>query len=112
VLSVNASGPGQLGSAITIGKQTLTVVGIADSVTNTADGWVLPAELPSGAVVGTTPYLAVRQSEQSNVAPWVPFIVAFGVMALAISVLIAVAGALAPASWAARSGTAAALRTG
>jgi putative ABC transport system permease protein len=128
VLSVNARGPGQLGSTVTIGKQALTVVGIADSVTNTADGWVLPAEMPAiagsggtgqaqllfrfgssattsdlnadisavkaalprGAVIGTTPYLAVRQSEQSNVAPWVPFIIAFGMIALVISVLIVV----------------------
>ena len=106
----------------------LAVVGIANSVTNTADGWVLPAEmsaiagpggtgqaqllyrfsdsatsgdiagdigavkaaLPDGAVIGTVSYLDVRQSEQSNVAPWVPFIIAFGVIALVISVLIVV----------------------
>ncbi len=128
ILSANANLPGNLGSTLTVGKQTLTVVGIANSVTNTADGWVLPAEmnaiansggtgqaqllyrfassattsdltadthaveaaLPSGAVTSTTPYLAVRQSEQSNVAPWVPFIIAFGVIALVISVLIVV----------------------
>jgi len=143
VLSVNASGPGQLGSTITIGTQVLTVAGIANSVTNTADAWVLPAELsaiagssatgsggagssvagsggtsqaqllyrfsssataaditadignvkaalPKNAVLGTVSYLAVRQSEQSNVAPWVPFIIAFGVIALVISVLIVV----------------------
>jgi putative ABC transport system permease protein len=133
VLSVNANGPGQLGSTLTIGKQVLTIVGIANSVTNTADGWVLPAEmnalaaaggagsdstgraqllyrfassgttsdiaadagavkaaLPSGAVLGTVSYLSVRQSEQSSVAPWVPFIIAFGVIALVISVLIVV----------------------
>jgi putative ABC transport system permease protein len=134
VLSVNASGPSQVGSTITVGGQALTVVGIANSVTNTADGWVLPSEmnalaktsggsggaaagqaellyrfassttsadiaadigavtaaLPKGAVLGTVSYLAVRQSEQSNVAPWVPFIIAFGVIALVISVLIVV----------------------
>ena len=128
ILSANANLPGNLGSTITVGKQALTIVGMANSVTNTADGWVLPAELnaiagsggtgqaqllyrfasnastsdlnadisavkaalPTGAVTGTTPYLAVRQSEQSNVAPWVPFIIAFGVIALVISVLIVV----------------------
>ena len=128
ILSANANLPGNLGSTITVGKQALNIVGIANSVTNTADGWVLPAELnaiagsggpgqaqllyrfaasattsdlnvdisavkaalPSGAVTGTAPYLAVRQSEQSNVAPWVPFIIAFGVIALVISVLIVV----------------------
>jgi len=128
VLSVNASGPGQVGSTVTVGKQVLTVTGIANSVTNTADAWVLPAEmnaiaasggtlqaqvlyrftssattsditadigavkaaLPQHAVLGTVSYLSVRQSEQSSVAPWVPFIVAFGVIALVISVLIVV----------------------
>ena len=35
-------------------------------------------------------YLGVRQSEESNIAPWVPFIIAFGVIALVISVLIVV----------------------
>ena len=128
VLSVNASGPGQVGSTLTIGKQVLTVTGIANSVTNTADAWVLPAELaaiaggggtgqaqllyrfassattgdmsadigavqaalPKNAVLGTVSYLSVRQSEQSSVAPWVPFIIAFGVIALVISVLIVV----------------------
>jgi putative ABC transport system permease protein len=134
VLSVNASGPGQVGSTMTIGTQKLTVVGIANSVTNTADAWVLTSEmntlartsggsggaaagqaellfrfassatsadiaadvgavsaaLPKGAVLGTVSYLSVRQSEQSNVAPWVPFIIAFGVIALVISVLIVV----------------------
>ncbi len=131
VLSVNASGPGQVGSTITVGSQVLTVTGIANSVTNTADAWVLPAELntiaasagsggtsqaqllyrfsssattgdisadigavkaalPKDAVLGTVSYLSIRQSEQSSVAPWVPFIIAFGVMALVISVLIVI----------------------
>ncbi len=142
VISSNA--PGQLGSTITVGKQVLTVVGVANSVTNTADAWVLPAEmdaiagssgtgsappggrppappdatgqaqllyrfssnataaditgdvnevsaaLPSGAVLSHVSYLDIRTSEQSGVAPWVPFIIAFGVIALVISVLIVV----------------------
>jgi putative ABC transport system permease protein len=128
VVSENGNAPPQLGTVITVGSQKMTVVGVADSVTNTADVWVLPAEmaaiagkggsgqsqllyrfasnatsgditadinevkgaLPSGAVLSTTGYLSVRQSEQSNIAPWVPFIIAFGVIALAISVLIVV----------------------
>jgi putative ABC transport system permease protein len=128
VVSDTGNGPPQLGARITVGSQTLTVVGIADSVTNTADVWVLPAELsaiagsdgsgqaqllyrfssnatngditadiseiraalPSGAVLNAVNYLNVRQSEQSSIAPWVPFIIAFGVLALAISVLIVV----------------------
>src|SRR4029077_4105528 len=48
------------------------------------------AALPKNAVLGTVSYLSVRQSEQSSVAPWVPFIIAFGVIALVISVLIVV----------------------
>jgi putative ABC transport system permease protein len=120
--------PGGLGSTVTIGSRKLTVVGVADSVTNTAQAWVPPsaiaalagragsgqaqmlyrfasagsssaiaadaaevrAALPHGALLGTVSYLDVRQSEQSDIAPWVPFIVAFGVIALAISVLIVV----------------------
>jgi putative ABC transport system permease protein len=125
---LSSAAPGQLGSTVTVGKQVLTVVGIANSVTNTADAWVLPAELsaitgpggsgqaqllyrfsasatsgeiagdigavkaafPPDAVIATVSYLDVRQSEQSSVAPWVPFIIAFGVIALVISVLIVV----------------------
>jgi putative ABC transport system permease protein len=125
---ISAAAPGQLGGTVTVGKQKMTVVGVANSVTSTADGWVLPAAmsaiagpagtgqaqllyrftdsastqdiaadvgavkaaLPAGAVTGTVSYLDVRQSERSSVAPWVPFIIAFGVIALVISVLIVV----------------------
>jgi putative ABC transport system permease protein len=116
------------GSTLTVGSRKLTVVGIADSVTNTADSWVLPSEiaaladraglrpaqmlyrftdagtpaaiaacsaalraaLPRGALLDTVSYLDVRQSEQGSIAPFVPFIIAFGVIALVISVLIVV----------------------
>jgi putative ABC transport system permease protein len=116
------------GSTLTIGSRKLTVVGIADSVTNTADAWVLPPEiaalsgragagqaqllyrfasadtpqavvadiasvraaLPRGALLTTVSYLTLRLAEEGGVAPWVPFIVAFGVIALVISVLIVV----------------------
>jgi putative ABC transport system permease protein len=126
VISPNA--PGQVGSTISAGKHVMTVVGVANSVTNTADAWVLPGEmnaiagsagtgqaqllyrfsssatahdiasdiyevmaaLPPGAVLGQVSYLDIQQSEQSAVAPWVPFIIAFGVIALIISVLIVV----------------------
>jgi putative ABC transport system permease protein len=124
------SGGIQLGSTVAIpgapGSPALTVVGFANSITNTADAWVLPAEitalsgagsapqaqmlyrfssastatainaddsalkaaLPAGTVQGTASYLDVRTSEQSNVAIWAPFIIAFGIIALAMSVLI------------------------
>jgi putative ABC transport system permease protein len=125
-----ASGGLQLGSTVTFPgaphSPTLTVVGFVNSITNTADAWVLPAEiaalstsgsasqaqmlyrfssastatainiddnalkaaLPAGTLQGTTSYLVVRTSEQSNVAIWAPFIVAFGIIALVMSVLI------------------------
>ncbi len=124
------SGGLQLGSTVTIpgapGSPTLTVVGFANSITNTADAWVLPAEItalsspgsapqaqmlyrfssastatainadesalkaavPAGTVQGTASYLDVRTAEQSNVAIWAPFIIAFGIIALVMSVLI------------------------
>ena len=127
---VSRNGPGDIGSTFTVGSQKLTVVGVADSVTNTAQAWVLPAEiaqlggsagsgpepaqmlyrfadagtsaaiasdiaavraaLPHGALLNTVSYRSVRQTEQSHIAPWVPFIIAFGVIALAISVFIVV----------------------
>jgi putative ABC transport system permease protein len=126
VVSRTALPPGASTLTITSGsaQHTLTVVGVADSVTNTARAWVRPAEiaalggtraaqvlyrfasagstsavasdvaelraaLPSGAL-STQSYLTVQQSESSNIAPWVPFIVAFGVIALVMSVLIVV----------------------
>jgi putative ABC transport system permease protein len=126
---ISANAPSVPGPTIVVGKHVMTVVGVADSVTNTADAWVLPAEmnaiagsagtrqaqllyrfssnataaditsdlkevraaLPRGAVLGgPVSYLNVRQSEQSGVAPWVPFIIAFGLIALVVSVLIVV----------------------
>jgi putative ABC transport system permease protein len=125
---VSRSVPGDIGTTFAVGPRRLTVVGVADSVTNTAQAWVRPSEiaalggsagseqaqmlyrfaragtssaiaadiaalragLPHGALLNTTSYLSVRHSEQSDIAPWVPFIIAFGVIALAISVFIVV----------------------
>jgi putative ABC transport system permease protein len=113
------------GYTLAAGSRKLTVVGIAESATGTADAWVLPsaigalggkgqaqvqyrfvgagtpqaidddvaslrAALPSGALLGTESYLTARQAEEGSIAPWVPFIIAFGVIALVISVLIVV----------------------
>jgi putative ABC transport system permease protein len=119
-----------LGSTITVtgvpGTPTLVVVGIGISVTQSADGWVLPGEisrlaapgaaasaqmlyrfrsagtdaairgdvaavtgaLPAGAVTGTQSYLAVRSQEQSSIALYLPFLIAFGVIGLVMSLLI------------------------
>jgi putative ABC transport system permease protein len=133
VMAEGQSGPQislSLGSKIKFpdlpGDPTLTVVGTANSVTGSADAWVLPAEiarlsspsvpvteqmlyrfasastqaalradvaaltsaLPAGAVAGTQNYLAARYDETSAAAPFVPFLVAFGVLGLVMSVLI------------------------
>ncbi|HLW96685.1 MAG TPA: FtsX-like permease family protein [Solirubrobacteraceae bacterium] len=117
---------GQMAFAGLPGKPGLTVVGIASSVTNTADGWVSAAEvaalraaslgsssqmlyrfrsagsasavradvaalaraLPSGAIVGTESYLAVKTQETDHIAPFVPFLIAFGLMGILMAVLI------------------------
>ena len=122
----------QLGAHITAhgvpGSPALTLVGVANSVGQSADGWVLPAEvpalrapgnpataqllyrfasagtaaalraylralagsLPRGAIVATQSYLAVRQQVDTGIAPIVPFVVAFGLIGLVLSVLIVV----------------------
>ncbi len=89
------SGGIQLGSTVTVpgvpGSPALTVVGFANSITNTADAWVLPAEIAALSSTGSAPQAQLlyrRTAEQSNVAIWAPFIIAFGILALAMSVLI------------------------
>ena len=44
--------------------------------------------LPAGAVTGTQSYQAIRAQEKSNIAPFVPFVVAFAILGLALSALI------------------------
>jgi putative ABC transport system permease protein len=119
-----------LGSKLVVtgvrGKPELTVVGIASSVTSSANGWVAPGEiaslralgtpsstqmsyrfrsagsaaairagvaavsaaLPPGAVTESVSYLSVKLEETGSIAPFVPFLVAFGVIGLVMSVLI------------------------
>jgi putative ABC transport system permease protein len=124
-------GPGEsIGTQLTVtgvpGSPRLTIVGFANSITQTAAAWVLPSEvsalrapgapdvsqmlyrfthagtgsqinadvasvraaLPRGSVLGAQSYLTVKLQDTSSIAPWVPFIVAFGVMGLLLSVLI------------------------
>ncbi|MGB6456655.1 MAG: ABC transporter permease [Streptosporangiaceae bacterium] len=118
--------PVGLGQQITVAGRRLTVVGIATSVTATAQAWVVPAEigrlhspgvaqmlyrftqagsatqvaadvaalraaLPRGSLLGVPEsYLTAREQAATQVAPYVPFIVAFGVIALVLSALIVV----------------------
>jgi putative ABC transport system permease protein len=107
------------------GRPELTVVGVAGSVTRTGSAWVWPGQFtPTGRqmlyrfasaatdgavrtslatataglpVTGSTSYLAVELSTSANLKAIVPFVVAFAVLGLAISVLIignVVAGAV------------------
>ena len=53
-----------------------------------ADVAAVRAALPRGSVLGAESYLTVKLQDTSSIAPWVPFIVAFGVLGLAMSALI------------------------
>lgn len=62
-----------------------------DRVTAKAHIAAVRAALPPGALLGTPQsYLAVEQQASTSIAPWVPFIVAFGVIALVMPVLIVI----------------------
>lgn len=134
------SGPGQIvvtrriagprttiGTTLTINGVSLRVVGVAASITGTADGWVWPtqtdvltgentsrqmlyrfttpgaddaalraalgtatAALPQGAVTGATTYLTIRQALNRSIAAIAPFVVAFAILGIVLSVLITV----------------------
>ena len=53
-----------------------------------ADVAALRAALPPGALLGTQSWLTVKLQATGSIAPWVPFIVAFGLLGLVMSVLI------------------------
>jgi putative ABC transport system permease protein len=46
------------------------------------------AALPAGSILGAESYLTVKLQDTDSIAPWVPFIVAFGVIGLVLSALI------------------------
>jgi putative ABC transport system permease protein len=116
-------------STVTIrlpGQPELRLVGIADSVTDTADAWVWPTEggvlhtgdapasrqmlyrfasagsaaavgrslaaatatLPEGALLSSASYIASRLQADSTTGPVVPFVVAFAVLGLVMSMLV------------------------
>ncbi|WP_326734238.1 ABC transporter permease [Streptomyces sp. NBC_01022] len=107
------------------GGPALTVVGVARSVTQTADAWVVPSQMPAltapgsggyqmlyrftdagnaaqitagakavtgslppGAAVGEQSWLTVKKTAERDTALYVPFLIAFGVLGLVMSVLI------------------------
>lgn len=108
------------------GDPTLTVVGFARSVSQTADGWVDPSEIasltapgaaggyqmlyrfasagttaqvtadraavvaatPAGALAGAQSWLTIEQGTNRNTALFVPFLIAFGLLGVLMSVLI------------------------
>jgi putative ABC transport system permease protein len=131
VMESNTDGFGAgIGDTVTVtsvpGKPRLTVVGLATSVSRSADAWVVPGEisalrspgtpasaemlyrfrsagtsaavgagiaavtraLPDGAVTGTQSYLGVRAAQHNDVAVYAPFVVAFAIIGLVMSVLI------------------------
>ena len=53
-----------------------------------ADVAAVRAALPPGALLGAQSWLTVKLQATGSIAPWVPFIVAFGLIGLVMSVLI------------------------
>jgi putative ABC transport system permease protein len=53
-----------------------------------ADVAAVRAALPRGAIAGVQSYLTIRTEETGDIAPFVPFLVAFGIIGLVMSVLI------------------------
>lgn len=62
----------------------------------TADRRALASALPAGALVGATSYLDIRQAVNAGSAATVPFILAFGILGLVMSVVV-VAGVVSGA---------------
>ncbi len=128
VLSRERSGPPgtTVGSLLIVAGVQLRVVGVAQSITDTAGAWVWPTQsdvlqasgastsrqmlyrfadagsdaavtadvatvtagLPKGALLGSASYLVAKRGADSGTAPVVPFVVAFAILGLVMSVLI------------------------
>ncbi|WP_328500950.1 FtsX-like permease family protein [Streptomyces sp. NBC_00457] len=137
VLEAGSGNPGMgPGSTVYAGDVELTVVGIAESVGESADAWVVPAQLtaldaqpsyqmlyrftdadsradiaagrdaiaaavPARTLTGTQSYLDVKQAAEATTAAYIPFVTAFALLGLAMSVLvigIVVSGAVSAAT--------------
>ena len=62
--------------------------GAATAAQVNADIASVRAALPPGSLLGAESYLTVKLQDTNSIAPWVPFIVAFGVIGLVMSALI------------------------
>ncbi|MGH9090648.1 MAG: FtsX-like permease family protein [Acidimicrobiales bacterium] len=60
----------------------------ADSAAIRKDVGAVSSKLPDGTITATESWLAVRAAEISNITPFVPFLAAFGLIAVVLSVLI------------------------
>ncbi|MEU0571977.1 FtsX-like permease family protein [Nonomuraea sp. NPDC005983] len=115
--------PGALGSKLKLpGGKSLTVVGFATSMSQSAGAWVLPeqlavlapaasqmlyrfasaateeqirtslatitAELPKGALSSSRSYLSIKAAFSGQSDDYLPFMMVFGVLGLAVAVLI------------------------
>ena len=131
VMETNTDGfEAGIGDTVTVtsvrGTPRMTVVGLATSVSHSADAWVAPDEisalssprttptaemlyrfrsagtaaavradtaavtrtLPAGTVTGTQSYLNVRAAQHEDIAVYAPFVVAFALIGLVMSLLI------------------------
>ncbi|MHA5048839.1 ABC transporter permease [Streptomyces sp. SD15] len=126
----------QVGNTVSAGDVELTVVGIAESVGESADAWVVPAQLtaldakpsyqmlyrltdadsradvaaglkavtaavPDRTLTGSQSYLDVKQAADAVTGAYIPFVTAFALLGLAMSVLvigIVVSGAVSAAT--------------
>lgn len=131
VLDETFAGPAfRLGATLKVSDaadaETLTVVGLAVSVSKTAVAWATPAQVralastdgpvtsqmlyrfdaagtkgqiadarerladavSSGALLGTQSYLDTKRAADQGAAPTIPFLIAFGVLGIAMSVII------------------------
>ncbi|MFG2923396.1 ABC transporter permease [Streptomyces sp. NPDC048305] len=71
------------------GRQTLYRFASADTANQVAAGLkAVTAQLPAKAVAGSQSWLTVKRNAERDTALYVPFLVAFGVLGLAMSVLI------------------------
>ncbi|HEU5331947.1 MAG TPA: FtsX-like permease family protein [Actinocrinis sp.] len=130
VLAQDSEPEGMEGATLTFsdapGQPVFTVVGTAQSVSHSADAWVLPSQiskiasagatpsfemlyrfasagsdaqistdraavagmLPHGAMTGSQSYLTLKLQADGSAKPIVPFVVAFGILGLIMSIIV------------------------